>query len=103
MYVGKEVALRQAGIGMLAASFLWYRKRISQAKKTYYVPNRTGKPLGYVERGDGFLRIVGEAEGLDVVDARYSIVQAALARETADIAEYLTRKELELFGVAFQK
>lgn len=101
--VSAEVNARQAGIGMLAASFLWYRKRQSQAKGTYIVPNRTGKPLGYVERGEGFFRIVSEAEGIDVVDARYGIVQAALARETADIVEYLAKKELELFGVAFQK
>lgn len=101
--VSAEVNARQAGIGMLAASFLWYRKRQSQAKGTYIVPNRTGKPLGYVERGERMMRIVSEAEGIDVVDARYGIVQAALARETADIAEYLNRKELELFGVAFQK
>ena len=101
--VSAEVKARQAGIGMLAASFLWYRKRQSQAKGTYIVPNRTGKPLGYVERGEGFFRIVSEAEGIDVVDARYGIVQAALQRETADMAEYIAKKELELFGVAFQK
>lgn len=103
MYVGKEVALRQAGIGMLAASFLWYRKRQSQAKGTFTVLNRTGKPLGYVDRGEGFLRIVSEADGIDVVDARYGIVQAVLQRETADMAEYITKKEREIFGVAFQK
>ena len=101
--VGLEADARQAGIGMLAASFLWYRKRQSQAKGTFTVPNRTGKPLGYVDRGEGYLRIVSEVDGIDVVDARYGIVQAALQRETADIAEYLNRKELELFGVAFQK
>lgn len=101
--VGMELAARESGIGMLAASFLWYRKRQSQAKGTFTVPNRTGKPLGYVDRGEGFLRIVSEADGIDVVDARYGIVQAALQRETADMAEYITKKEREIFGVAFQK
>ena len=96
--VGKELSARQAGIGMLAASFLWYRKRTSQAKGTYLVPNRTGKPLGYVEKGDGYLRIVGEAAGLEVVDPRYGIVSQALAVETADMVPYIERKEREIFG-----
>ena len=95
--VGRELSARQAGIGMLAASFLWYRKRSSQSKGTYYMPNRTGKPLGYVDRGDGYLRIVGEAAGLDVVDPRYGIVSRALAVETADMVPYIERREREIF------
>ena len=96
--VGKELSARQAGIGMLAASFLWYRKRSSQARGTYLVPNRTGKPLGYVEKGEDYLRIVGEAAGLEVVDPRYGIVSQALAVETADMVPYIERKEREIFG-----
>jgi len=96
--VGRELSARQAGIGMLGASFLWYRKRSSQSKGTYYMPNRTGKPLGYVDRGDGYLRIVGEAAGLEVVDPRYGIVSQALAIETADMVPYIERREREIFG-----
>lgn len=92
-FVGRELAARQRGIGVLGASFLWYRKRSSQAKGTYYVLNRSAKyPLGGVERGDGFLRIFGETAGLAAVDARYDLVARALADATADIEKYFEQR-----------
>ena len=98
-----ELAARESGIGVLAASFLWYRKRSNNAMGTFLVPNRTGKPLGYVERTENAMRIVGETPGLGTVDAKYSVVVGAINTATADMVDYITRKERELFSQAFSK
>lgn len=99
--VGMELAARESGIGVLAASFLWFRKRSNNSMGTFLVPNRTGKPLGYVERSENAMRIVGETPGLGTVDAKYSVVVGAINTATADMVEYITRKERELFNMAF--
>lgn len=99
--VGMELAARESGIGVLAASFLWFRKRSNNAMGTFLVPNRTGKPLGYVERSEGAMRIVGDTEGLAATDAKYQVVAGAINTATADMVEYVTRKERELFNMAF--
>lgn len=99
--VGMELAARESGIGVLAASFLWYRKRSNNARGTFMMPNRTGKPLGYVERTENAMRIVGETPGLGTVDAKYSVVVGAINTATADMVDYITRKERELFNMAF--
>ena len=99
--VGMELAARESGIGVLAASFLWYRKRSNNSMGTFLVPNRKGKPLGYVERSENALRIVGETEGLAATDAKHQIVVGAINTATADMVEYVTRKERELFNMAF--
>lgn len=99
--VGMELAARESGIGVLAASFLWYRKRSNNSMGTFIVPNRTGKPLGYVERSENALRIVGETEGLAATDAKHQVVVGAINTATADMVEYVTRKERELFNMAF--
>lgn len=102
--VGREVDTRQAGIGVLAASFLWFRKRSSQARGTYYQRNRTGQPLGYVHRAAGLFQIVGQTAGLTQVDARYGIVRGALDGAEKDMLVYLDRKArsnlAKLFGGA---
>jgi hypothetical protein len=100
-YVGKEIAIRQKGIGALAASFLWFRARFSQVRGIYYVRNKTGRPLGYAEKGDGYLRIVGMTDGLEEVDARYGIVSTALTEAAADMLIYIERKERENFFSVF--
>ena len=99
--VGMELAARESGIGVLAASFLWYRKRSNNSMGTFLVPSRTGKPLGYVERSEGAMRIVGETEGLAATDAKYQVVAGAINTATADMVDYITRKERELFNMAF--
>lgn len=99
--VGMELAARESGIGVLAASFLWFRKRSNNSMGTFLVPNRTGKPLGYVERSENALRIVGETEGLAATDAKYHVVAGAINTATADMVDYITRKERELFNMAF--
>lgn len=98
--VGREIALRQRGIGVLAASFLWFRGRTSKARGTYYVRNKTGRALGSVEKGNGFLRILGYTEGLAGVDVRYGIVSRALNEARADMLIYVERKERELIRAA---
>lgn len=100
-FVGKELGLRQSGIGVLAASFLWFRSRSSQARGTYYVKNRVGHPLGGVERGEGFFRIVGFTEGLSEVDARYGIAADAIAESEADMRTYLDQRITDQFHGAF--
>jgi hypothetical protein len=101
-FVGREISLRQRGIGVLAASFLWFRSRSSQARGTYYVRNNTGRPLGGVERTEGSFRIFGETAGLAEVDARYGIVAGALAIARDDMVTYLKERHAEgyfkLFG-----
>ena len=99
--VGMELAARESGIGVLAASFLWFRKRSNNSIGTFLVPNRTGKPLGYVERTENAMRIVGETEGLAATDAKYHVVAGAINTATADMVDYITRKERELFNMAF--
>ena len=99
--VGMELAARESGIGVLAASFLWFRKRSNNSMGTFLVPNRTGKPLGYVERSENALRIVGDTEGLAATDAKYQVVAGAINTATADMVDYITRKERELFNMAF--
>jgi len=101
--VGMELAARESGIGVLAASFLWFRKRSNNSMGTFLVPNRTGKPLGYVERTENAMRIVGETEGLAATDAKYHVVAGAINTATADMVDYITRKERELFSQAFSK
>ena len=101
--VGMELAARESGIGVLAASFLWFRKRSNNSMGTFLVPNRTGKPLGYVERTENAMRIVGETEGLAATDAKYQVVAGAINTATADMVDYITRKERELFSQAFSK
>jgi len=100
-FVGREIALRQRGIGMLAASFLWYRGRSSQAKGIYYVKNHTGHPLGFVEKGEGFLRMVGLADGLSTVDSRYGIVASSLSTAEQDMQVYIERKLSERYSQIF--
>lgn len=93
--VSMELAARESGIGVLAASFLWFRKRSNNARGTFLVPNRTGKPLGYVERTENAFRIVGETEGLAATDAKHSVIVAAINSEMADLDAYIARKEME--------
>jgi hypothetical protein len=102
-FVGRELGARQRGIGVLAAAFLWYRRRSSQARGVYYVKNRTGKfSLGRVERDESTFRIVGDVQGLSEVDARYGIVERAIASETADIQRYFeSRPEFWQFWNTF--
>lgn len=87
--VQSELSARQRGIGMLAASFLWYRKRSSQARGTYYVKNRSGKyNLGYAVADESSFQIVADAPGSAQVDARYGLVNQAISEEMADIEKY---------------
>lgn len=90
--VGKEVGLRQSGIGVLAASFLWYRRRSSQAKGQYLVKNRTGKPLGSVVKEPGMLRILGFTDGLSETGERYGVFGRALEGATARMEASITRR-----------
>jgi len=96
-YVGREIAARQRGIGVLAASFLWFRKRKASSgnRGIEYVRNRTGRPLGGVEKGADFLRIQGYTAGLGAVGARYGIIRRALLLVQADMDVYLARKQDE--------
>jgi hypothetical protein len=101
-FVGREVGLRQRGIGVLAASFLWYRRRSSQARGTFFVKNRTGRPLGSVEKGDGFLKITSQVPGITEVDERYGVVDRALGEAAVDMMNYVSRKERENYAAAFR-
>lgn len=86
-FVGHELKLRQKGIGVLAASFLWYRTRRPQSG-AYYVKNRTRETIGTVEKGEGFFRIIGDVEGQSVVDVKYGVVASAIAASETDMLQY---------------
>ena len=102
--VGMELAARESGIGVLAASFLWLRRgrgsrwsvshnaRV-QTGSGALVLNRTGKPLGYTQVSAGMLRIVGETEGLAATDAKHSIVTGAISNVLADMETYISDHE----------
>lgn len=87
--VGAEIALRQSGIGVLAASFLMFRNRSSQARGTYQTPNRTGRPLGSVTVTDDSMEIASYATGIGTVESRYGIVDRALNASADDMLVYL--------------
>jgi hypothetical protein len=101
--VAQELLRRQVGMGVLAASFLWVRRRTSRERGTYYVRNKPGRVLGYVEKGDGMLRIVGLDDALSMVDARYGIVRAAVQEVTADTMQYVEDKISTAFGLAAEE
>lgn len=98
--VGMEVGMRQAGRGVLGASFLMFRRQkgdarqgdITTATGTRLIRNRTNQPLGKVEFAPGRVTISGYTEGLDVVDNRYAIINAAAAAVRADMRNYFRRK-----------
>ncbi len=87
--VGAEIALRQSGIGVLAASFLMFRNRSSQVRGTYQTPNRTGRPLGSVTVTDDSIEIASYATGIGTVESRYGIVDRALNASADDMIVYL--------------
>ena len=91
--VGAEIALRQSGIGVLAASFLMFRNRSSQARGTYQTPNRTGRPLGFVTVTDDSMEIASYATGIGTVESRYGIVDRALNASADDMLVYLRDRE----------
>ena len=105
--VGMELAARESGIGVLAASFLWVRRgrgtRWSVSQKARVatgsgalVLNRTGKPLGYTQVSAGMLRIVGETEGLAATDAKHSVVTGAISTVLADMETYISAHEKQI-------
>lgn len=93
--VGLETKARQAGIGALAASFLLFRSRSSQARGTYFALNRTRSPLGRVIQTDDSIQLTSFALGASEVDARYGIVARAIEAVRVDTEVYLLRKETE--------
>jgi hypothetical protein len=97
--VRRELKARERGIGVLAASFLWYRRR-SNSQGTTYVRNRTGESLGYLESAEGFARIVAETPGIARVGDRYGIVPAAIDAERADTDDFVRRRFLGIFQEA---
>lgn len=92
--VGKEIALRQSGIGELGAAFLWYRSR-GKGDGQRLVPNRRGQTMGSVTVEEGSATIVGSVDGLTKVDARYGVVNEAISDETDDTLAYIKRKQDE--------
>lgn len=96
--VGAEVALRQSGIGVLAASFLMFRKakRWSISGGEYvgnrtreFTRNRTGQPLGSVSVSEDGIEIASYAKGIGQVEQRYGISSAALDASATDMLIYL--------------
>jgi hypothetical protein len=90
--VGREIALRQSGIGELGAAFLWYRNR-GKGEARRLVPNRKGQTIGSVTVEEGVATIIGSVDGLTTVDARYGVVSQAISDETDDTMQYIKNKQ----------
>jgi hypothetical protein len=101
LFVGRETALRQKGIGALAASFLWFRSRKNNQQGRFYVRNKYSNrpPLGYVDKAPGSLRIVGQTPGLSTVDARYGIVSRALASSEIEMRDWMLQRTLKALNL----
>lgn len=100
--VGAEIALRQSGIGVLAASFLMFRRsrRWSISQDSYvrtgahdFIPNRTGRPLGSVQVTADSMEIASYAAGIGQVEQRYGIADRALNASADDMLVYLRDRE----------
>lgn len=101
LLVGQEILKREAGRGRLAASFLWFRRRSSQARGIYLVKNRVARVLGQADVAADSFRIRGYGPGLAVIDARRGIVRGAIARSEADMRSYIERKQREAVQKTF--
>jgi hypothetical protein len=102
-FVGKETGLRQHGIGVLAASFLWFRSRSSNARGRYYTANRGGLHLGFAEKGDGFFRVVSDTDGAAKVDSKYGLVDSAVATLTVDMLDYFKKRHADIYQQVFSE
>jgi hypothetical protein len=90
--VGKEVALRQSGIGELGAAFLWFRSR-GKGENQRFVLNHSGRPIGSVSVDDGQAMIVGDVAGIGTVAERYDIVAKAISDETDDTLRWIAEQQ----------
>jgi hypothetical protein len=98
--VGREVGLRQQGIGVLAVGWLWYRQR-STRKGVVFVKNQTGRKLGWVSISDNSLQVTNVQRGIGILVDRYRIVQRAESAALSDIAIYMGKKQGRAMGLAF--
>lgn len=89
-----ELSLRQSGIGALAASFLWSRKR-SNSLGTRLSLNRTGRPIGGVTMSENGIEVRAAAGGIADVGTRYGIVDKALSESADDMFKYLADRNWE--------
>lgn len=105
--VWREVQRRQAGVGILAVSWLLRRWRYRKTGK-YLTANKAGPNaigsvtsttesaelgiLAKVEQRPGSLRLTGMTPGMAEVANRYAIVSSALDRVTNDMMPYIRRK-----------
>jgi hypothetical protein len=97
-FVGKEVGLRQRGIGVLAVGWLWYRRKKTRAGTTF-VLNRTGRKLGYVHIGENTLRMVNVQAGIGEVVERYGIVRKGVNTVLRDMDVYMAQKQGRAIGL----
>lgn len=107
-FVGKEISARSRGIGVLAASFLWFRRTGSdKGAGRRLVRNRTGRPLGWADLAARSIHIVGRGSGPDgqtgigEVDARYGLAARAIERVSADTEQYLAARQARAFAQSF--
>lgn len=99
-YVGREIGLRAKGIGVLSVGWLWFRKRSSQSRGTFYVRNKTGRKLGWAHIGENSLWITNRQDGIAEVVERYGIVRQAENAVLKDIGIYMARKQGRAIGLA---
>ena len=99
--VGKEIAKRQAGIGVLGVGFLWRRGMINKAGDTVYVRNRTGATAGRMEMGPGWMRITNYVPGALEQEARHGIINEAIDHLLRVERSYATSKIRKNFEEAF--
>lgn len=91
--VGQEMIRRGAGVGVLGVSFLRKRWAFKNNDK-FLIENRTkgfGKAVTFEKQEHAFV-ITGFTPGLGRVAAKYGLLTKALARVSADIEKYLSKK-----------
>ena len=99
----EEIAARVRTVGFLSVSFLtkeWARANAG-SNAVYRAKNGSGATLGMVVdrtapgRIDPFVAIKSFLEGVAVQDERHGVINAALAGQSADMAQYIARKQAE--------
>lgn len=94
-FVGKELGLRQSGRGYLARSFILGSEPDLSAGGIKFVKNRYGQPIGAVETGENYYRLIGDAAGQAKVDARYGIVNQVLVEAEAYMQQYFRNIQIK--------
>lgn len=95
-----EIGRRQQGVGVLGASFLWF-KRFNSKSGSILIPNSSSGVLGEVIVKDLEIMINSFAQGARKVSDRHAILDAAMQGAVDDMTEYFKKKQRSAMELAF--